>query len=61
MYVFDLEGEKEFSPEKHVEKILQVVSGGDVTIACWNQDRKALITSTQTPLKFIFATKVVGK
>ena len=35
MYVFDLEREQEFSSEKHVEKVLQVVSGGDVTIACW--------------------------
>ena len=41
MYVFDLEGEKEFSPEKHVEKILQVVSGGDVTIACWEPGQKS--------------------
>ena len=35
MYVADLEKEKEFDSEKHVEKILQVVSEGDVTIACW--------------------------
>ncbi len=35
MYVYDLEGEQKFSSEKHVEKVLQVVSGGDVTIACW--------------------------
>ena len=35
MYVYDLEGEQIFSSEKHVEKVLQVVSGGDVTIACW--------------------------
>lgn len=35
MYVFDLESEQKFSSEKHVEQVLQVVSGGDVTIACW--------------------------
>ena len=35
MYVYDLNSEKEFSSEKHVEKILQVVADGDVTIACW--------------------------
>jgi len=41
MYVFDLEGEKEFSSKKHVEKILQVVSDGDVTIACWEPGQKS--------------------
>jgi quercetin dioxygenase-like cupin family protein len=35
MYVFDLESEQKFSLEKHVEQVLQVESGGDVTIACW--------------------------
>ena len=35
MHVFDLQKEQEFNPEKHVEKILQTVSEGDVTIACW--------------------------
>ena len=32
---FDLVFEQEFSAEKHIEKILAVESGGDVTIACW--------------------------
>ena len=41
MYRFDLETEKEFSPEKHVEKILKVVSDGDATIACWEPGQKS--------------------
>lgn len=41
MYAFDLEKEKEFNPKKHVEKILQVVSDGDVTIACWEPKQKS--------------------
>jgi quercetin dioxygenase-like cupin family protein len=32
---FDLDAEKEFRPERHVEKILATVSSGDSTIACW--------------------------
>ncbi len=35
MLAFDLRAEQEFTPERHVEKILGVVSGGDVTVACW--------------------------
>jgi mannose-6-phosphate isomerase-like protein (cupin superfamily) len=35
MDVFSLESEQEFNPEKHVEKILGKVGGGDVTVACW--------------------------
>ncbi len=35
MLLFDLRAEQEFSLAKHVEKILGVVSGGDVTVACW--------------------------
>jgi quercetin dioxygenase-like cupin family protein len=35
MQVFDLTEEQEFNPHKHVEKILGVVGGGDVTVACW--------------------------
>ncbi|SRR5579883_2359606 len=35
MQVFNLAREAEFSPHKHVEKILGKVEGGDVTIACW--------------------------
>jgi quercetin dioxygenase-like cupin family protein len=36
MDVFSLESEQEFNPEKHVEKILGKVGGGDVTVACWD-------------------------
>ena len=35
MQVFKLDDEAEFKPEKHVEKILGKVAGGDVTVACW--------------------------
>jgi quercetin dioxygenase-like cupin family protein len=35
MDVFDLNKEQEFSPKKHVEKILGIVEEGDVTVACW--------------------------
>ncbi|MDA0241166.1 MAG: cupin domain-containing protein [Proteobacteria bacterium] len=35
MMAFDLNAEQEFSLEHHVEKILGVESGGDVTVACW--------------------------
>ncbi len=35
MLAFDLEAEKTFDPQKHVEKILGKVSDGDVTVACW--------------------------
>jgi quercetin dioxygenase-like cupin family protein len=35
MHVFDLGREQEWNPEHHVEKILGRVSGGDVTVACW--------------------------
>jgi len=35
MLAFDLEVEKVFDSQKHVEKILGSVSEGDVTIACW--------------------------
>ena len=35
MQVFDLGREQEWNPEHHVEKILGRVSGGDVTVACW--------------------------
>ena len=41
MFVFDLEKEKEFDPHKHVEKILQTVADGDVTIACWEPGQKS--------------------
>ena len=41
VYTFDLEKEKKFSSEKHVEKILQKISGGDVTIACWEPGQKS--------------------
>jgi quercetin dioxygenase-like cupin family protein len=35
MQVFELAQEAEFSPQKHVEKILGTIAGGDVTVACW--------------------------
>jgi quercetin dioxygenase-like cupin family protein len=35
MHVFDLVAEQEFSPNKHVEKILGRIADGDVTVACW--------------------------
>jgi quercetin dioxygenase-like cupin family protein len=35
MHVFSLEAEQQFSPKKHVEKILGKVEDGDVTVACW--------------------------
>lgn len=35
MDIFDLRGEQEFTPEKHVEKILGIYADGDVTVACW--------------------------
>jgi quercetin dioxygenase-like cupin family protein len=35
MLVFNLEQEQEWNPDKHVEKILGRVEGGDVTVACW--------------------------
>ena len=35
MHVFNLTQEAEFSPAKHVEKILGTIQDGDVTVACW--------------------------
>ena len=35
MLVFSLDREQEWNPERHVEKILGHVDGGDVTVACW--------------------------
>jgi quercetin dioxygenase-like cupin family protein len=35
MHVFSLEREQEWDPKHHVEKILGNISGGDVTVACW--------------------------
>ncbi|MEL0012625.1 MAG: cupin domain-containing protein [Alphaproteobacteria bacterium] len=35
MLAYDLEVEKIFDPKKHVEKILDTVEDGDVTVACW--------------------------
>jgi quercetin dioxygenase-like cupin family protein len=35
MLVFGLEQEQEWDADKHVEKILARVAGGDVTVACW--------------------------
>ena len=35
MLVYSLDAEQKWNPEHHVEKVLGEVSGGDVTIACW--------------------------
>jgi len=35
MYAFNLEAEQVWDPNRHVEKILKTISGGDVTVACW--------------------------
>jgi quercetin dioxygenase-like cupin family protein len=35
MFTFDLQEEAEFRPERHVEKILETIEDGDVTVACW--------------------------
>jgi quercetin dioxygenase-like cupin family protein len=35
MHVFSLEREQQWNPQRHVEKILGKVAGGDVTVACW--------------------------
>ena len=35
MLVFSVVQEAEFSPTKHVEKILGSIESGDVTVACW--------------------------
>ena len=35
MQVFSLVAEQEWSPRRHVEKILGEVGDGDVTVACW--------------------------
>ena len=36
MEVFNLTGEAEFNPQRHVEKILGTIGEGDVTVACWD-------------------------
>ncbi|MBI3435871.1 MAG: cupin domain-containing protein [Proteobacteria bacterium] len=35
MHVYDLGIEQEWNSDRHVEKILAAVGGGDVTVACW--------------------------
>jgi quercetin dioxygenase-like cupin family protein len=35
MHVFSLPREAQFDPQKHVEKILGTIAGGDFTVACW--------------------------
>ncbi len=35
MHVFSLQKEQQWSPEKHVERTLGRVGGGDFSIACW--------------------------
>ena len=35
MLVFKLEQEQEWDANRHVEKILGKIGGGDVTVACW--------------------------
>jgi len=36
MFAFDLHAEAEFSAERHIEKILETIEDGDVTVACWD-------------------------
>jgi quercetin dioxygenase-like cupin family protein len=36
MFNFDLHKEAEFATQHHVEKILERVGDGDVTVACWS-------------------------
>lgn len=35
MHVFSLQGEAEWNPKRHVEKIIGSFGEGDVTVACW--------------------------
>ena len=35
MFTFDLHAEAMFDPVRHIEKILETVEDGDVTVACW--------------------------
>ena len=35
MHVFSLHEEQEWSPQKHVERVLGRIGEGDVTVACW--------------------------
>lgn len=35
MIAYDLAEEQEWNPQRHVEKILDTVAEGDVTVACW--------------------------
>ena len=35
LHVFSLEREQQWDPMRHVEKILGKITGGDVTVACW--------------------------
>lgn len=35
MHVFSLQGEAEWNPKRHVEKIIGRFGEGDVTVACW--------------------------
>ncbi len=35
MHVYSLQGEAEWNPKRHVEKIIGSFGEGDVTVACW--------------------------
>ena len=35
MYVFNLEAEQEFTPQRHFEKLLGRMPDGDFSVACW--------------------------
>src|ERR1700757_2506664 len=35
MHAFNLDGEQQWNPKHHVEKILGREQGGDYTVACW--------------------------
>ena len=58
MMSFDLKAEQKFSSVKHVEKILGVESGGDVTVACWEPGQVSPNHRHPGPQKFIFVSKV---
>ena len=41
MRVFNLTREQEWNPRRHVEKILDSIGGGDVSVACWEPGQRS--------------------
>lgn len=41
MRVFSLTREQEWNPQRHVEKILDRIGGGDVSVACWEPGQRS--------------------